>query len=37
MNVARILNKSLCLVTPQMHDARRSALSACVASLLDGS
>ena len=37
MNVARILNKSLCLVTPQMHDSRRSALSACVASLLGGS
>ena len=37
MNVARILNKSLCLVTPQMHDSRRSALSACVASLFGGS
>lgn len=37
MNVARILNKSLCLVTPQMHASRRGALSACVASLLGGS
>jgi hypothetical protein len=37
MNVTGILNKSLADVTAQMHQSRRTALSACVHSLLHGS
>lgn len=37
MNVTTILNKSLSIVTSQMHHSRRTALSACVHSLLRGS
>ncbi len=37
MHVTTILNKSLSIVTPQMHHSRRTALSACVRSLLRGS
>ncbi len=37
MNVAGILKQSLAGVTAQMHESRRTALSACVHSLLRGS
>ncbi|MFT6414613.1 MAG: hypothetical protein ACJASI_002748 [Glaciecola sp.] len=36
MNVNRIVNKSINLVSPQMHDTRREALASCVSSLLHG-
>jgi hypothetical protein len=36
MNVHRIVNKTIQLVTPKMHKARRSALVCCINSLLQG-
>jgi hypothetical protein len=36
MNVNRIVNKTIQLVTPKMHKARRSALVCCINSLLQG-
>ena len=36
MNVNHIVNKTLLLVTPKMHKARRNALTCCVKSLLQG-
>ena len=36
MNVNRIVNKTINLVTPQMHKTRREALASCVSSLLHG-
>ena len=36
MNVNRTVNKTMQLVTPKMHKARRSALVCCIKSLLQG-
>lgn len=36
MNVPQILNKTITLVTPYMHAARRESLAACVSSMLNG-
>jgi hypothetical protein len=36
VNVNRIVNKTIQLVTPKMHKARRSALVCCINSLLQG-
>jgi hypothetical protein len=36
MNLNRIVNKTIQLVTPKMHKARRSELVCCINSLLQG-
>jgi hypothetical protein len=36
MNVNRIVNNTIHLVTPQMHKTRRETLASCVSSLLHG-